>query len=480
MRIYLFMQWLLRTATRVFFRRIEVVGLENIPNEGEGAVIFCGNHPNSLIDPVMITAYCGRIVHFAAKDVLFQNRILRFLLQTMGAVPIKRRVDHKGSGAKIGNESAFSALHKVLGDGRAIGIFPEGLSHDDSQLAPLKTGAARIAFGAKREHPKTRVFLVPAGLCYFKRNRFRSSVLVQFGEPHEVELEDIESVEPKSESPAEATATLAETSKARVRELTDEIDAHLRSLTINASSWETIWVLDGVRRLYQPDGISLEQRVELSRRFNKVYPDVADEPTVVSLYKRIKAYLQRLSAAGLGDDVLREPVRVRDVVWRIAGHTILLLGALPLAIIGAPIHLPLLFLFRLAGKYFSPRSDVVATTKFLVGFLTVNLVYVGLVLFTWWKLNIFWAILVAILFPLSGRAVLHVISRADALRNIFLTSFRILRFRQEVEALRTERAQLVARVNRAVDRFRPDDMPALFPDHDRPSTVIVESIEEQE
>ena len=471
MRAYLLMQWLLRTATQVFFRRIEVVGRENIPTQSEGAVIFCGNHPNSLIDPVMITAYCGRVIHFAAKDVLFKHRILRFFLTLMGAVPIRRRTDHKQANANtLDNQNAFDALHQVLGDGHAIGIFPEGLSHDDSQLAPLKTGAARIALGAKQAHPKTRIFLVPTGLCYFRRSRFRSSVLVQFGEPREVNLnEDPVAIETNKRSD--------NINRKYVRRLTDDIEAHLRALTINADSWETIWVLDGVRRLYQPVDISLEERVELSRRFNHVYPDVADDPQIKSLYRQVRRYLVRLSAAGINDDALREPVRVRNVILRITGHTLLLLGALPLAILGAPIHLPLLFLFRVAGKYFAPRSDVVATTKFLVGFITINLVYLVLIMTTWWRLNVFWAILIAIIFPLSGRAVLHVISRADALRNIFLTSFRILRFRHEVEALRCERKKLAAAVNAAVETFRPADMPALF---SSPSEIVSASKDEQE
>lgn len=443
MRAYRFVQWLLRTATRVFFRRIEVVDRDNIPAPGEGAVIFCGNHPNSLLDPVLITAHCGRIVHFAAKDVLFRSKLLGWLLDLMGAVPVRRRMDH-GDGA-VDNRDAFDALHRVLGEGRAVGIFPEGISNDASQLAPLKTGAARIALGAKRDHPGTRVFLVPTGLSYFRRNRFRSSVLIQFGAPHEVTIADAEA-EPRQ----------------RARELTDEIERHLRALTINADTWETIWVLDGVRRLYQPDDITLDQRVELSRRFNTVYPEVKSEPEVRALYDRVRSYLVRVSAAGISDDVLRREISVRETVWRVVRHTALLLGALPLAIIGAPIHLPLLFLFKLAGTYLSPRKDVVATTKFMAGLFGVVLVYLALVIGFGYKFGFFWGVLIAILFPLSGRATLHVISRVDALRHIVLTSFRVLQFRKEVRRLRAERGELQRLVIEAVGRYRPADMPSMF------------------
>jgi 1-acyl-sn-glycerol-3-phosphate acyltransferase len=452
MRAYRLVQWLLRTATRVFFRRVEVVGSGNIPAAGEGGVIFCGNHPNSLLDPVLITAYCGRIVHFAAKDVLFRSRVLRFFLNLMGAVPIFRRRDH--GGAAVDNAASFAALHRVLGEGRAIGIFPEGISHDASHLAPLKTGAARIALGARAEHPGTPIYLVPTGLSYFRRHRFRSSVLVQFGAPIEV----------TAAASTSLRAGDAGDDPERVRAITDELDRHLRALTINAASWETLWVLDAVRRLYQPEGITLGERVELARRFNTVYPTIKDRPEVRQLYDRVRTYQIRLSAAGLTDDLLRRDFSVRETAWRILGHLVLLGGALPLAVIGAPIHLPLLYLFRLAGRYLAPRKDVVATTKFVVGLLGALAVYAGLIVAAAVLLDVFWAILVAILFPLTGRAVLHVISRVDALRHIFLTSFRVLRLRREVGELRAERRALSAEVAAAVERFRPAEMEPMFAD----------------
>src|SRR6185503_5896283 len=114
-----------------------------------------------------------------------------------------------------------------------------------SQLAPLKTGAARIALAVVRKAPDRPVYLVPTGLVYFTRHRFRSSVLILVGAGES--------------DPDEREAA---------RALTARIEARLRALTINADSWDTIWVLDGVRRLYQPPGLSLEERVELARRFN--------------------------------------------------------------------------------------------------------------------------------------------------------------------------------------------------------------------
>jgi 1-acyl-sn-glycerol-3-phosphate acyltransferase len=439
-RSYRFVQWLLRTATRVFFRRIEVVGREILPPAGEAAVIFCGNHPNSLLDPVLITAHSGREVHFAAKDVLFENKLLRVLLDALGAVPVRRRKDHK-DGA-LDNESAFEALHAVLGRGSAVGIFPEGISHDESQLAPLKTGAARIALGASRSHPDTPVYLVPTGLVYLTRNRFRSSVLIQFGDPILITREHVE----------------AEDQRAVARELTDLLEAEIRGLTVNAGDWDTVWVLDGVRRLYQPDELSLEERVELARRFNAVYPEVKHEPDVKTIYARVRDYLVRLSAVGLEERTLRKGLTVTGTVSRVVGHMLLLLTQIPLALIGVPVHLPIGLLLKLVGKRLSPRSDTVATTKFALGLLLILLTYSTIVGLFIWKADIWWGLLAAIILPLSGRAFIHVMHRVDALRHIFLTTARVLVLRKEIEALRKERQALQLAVIGLVDRYRPKDM----------------------
>lgn len=467
MLVYRILQWLLRVATRVFFRRIEIVGLGNVP--AEGAVLFCGNHPNSLLDPILITAHCGRVVHFAAKETLFESPLVAFLLRRMGAVPVRRRSDHDGapppaalepaappappappeaSAAPLDNDAAFAALHQVLLDGRAVGIFPEGLSHLDSQLAPLKTGAARIALAVARRAPGTAVHLVPTGLVYLTRHRFRSSVLIQFGAPVPVQAPPDDAADPDG--------------RAAARALTAEIGIRLRALTINADSWDTIWVLDGVRRLYQPPGLSLEERVELSRRFNVAYPQAAHHADVRELLGRVRGYLTRMSAAGLSDHILRRELGVRDTLARVIGHLGLLLFWLPLSLLGAPIHLPLGLAFRYIGRWTSPRKDTMATTKFLLGFLTMLLVYAGLAALVGWRLGPGAGLLTALVLPLSGWAFVHVVGRVDALRHLVLTLVRVLRLGREVAALRAERARLVTDVVAAVDRHRPADMVPMF------------------
>ena len=69
--LYRWVRAFLRLCIHVFFRRVEVVGLEHVPSNG--AVLFFGNHPNSLLDPALITAFTPRRLSFIAKDTLFKR-----------------------------------------------------------------------------------------------------------------------------------------------------------------------------------------------------------------------------------------------------------------------------------------------------------------------------------------------------------------------------------------------------------------------
>lgn len=446
MLIYKLLVYVLRAVVQVFFRQVEVVGLGNIPEEGEGPVIFAGNHPNSLLDPVMIFATSRRVVHFAAKDVLFRNRVTRALFTALGSVPIRRRSDHGGT--SVDNSSAFEALYDVLAKGRAIGIFPEGISHDQSQLARLKTGAARIALGVKQRHPDLPIRIIPCGLTFIRRKHFRGRVLVQYGEPIIIEPGQMEAH--------------AEDQHQAARQLTDQIEEGIRGLTINVSDWETLRVLDGVRRMYQPPKIPLAHRVELARRFSLVYEQVKEKPEVQQLFGRVQEYLERLGDVGMTDHQLRQPPRPGALMLKFLRQMVWTFIWLPLAAPGVIIHAPVGLLAAWGGHRFTPRKDVIATSKLLVGLLLVLLLYAGLVsvvsMESWT-----WGLAVLLLLPLTGHATLKVMERASSVRRLLMGAARTFRWRREVRELRQLRQELEQDVVFAVDRFKPDEMVPLYP-----------------
>lgn len=441
MWLYRFIRAFLRIAVKVFYRQVGVVGLENVPAEGEGPVLFAGNHPNSLIDPVLIVATCGRVVSFAAKDVLFESRILRPFLHALGAVPIRRKMDHAGE--NVDNSDAFEALYRVLGEGRAVGIFPEGISHDEAQLSRLKTGAARIALGTKGRHADLPLRIVPCGLTYIHRKHFRSRVLVQYGHPIAV--------------PDGGVAPDA------VNALTAEIEQGLRALTVNSPDWDTLRLLDGVRRLYQPARIPLANRVELMRRFATVYEQVKTEPVIVELAGKVQRYLDRLSDAGLDDRDLVRPLRTWQLVQRSLRELVWFFLWLPLAAPGLVIHAPVGILVGLGHRYLTPRKDVIATTKLMLGIALVVLSHLAMMALAFWEFGWQGALAIFLLLPLSGYALLRVLERTASLRRVLSRVAKAFVLAQERQALIEERKLLEEEIVRAVERFHPPDMELLYP-----------------
>ena len=434
--IYRLIRELVRLSTHIFYRQIETVGLEHIPKQG--AVIFFGNHPNSLLDPALITAFGERKIHFMAKEALFSKPLLSTLLSQMGAVPIKRRQDQ--SDDQLNNEDAFEALYRVLEAGGAMGIFPEGISHNNTQLAELKTGAARIALALRTRGSDVK--LIPCGLTYLTRDRFRSSVLIQFGKA--LSLEDLST---QDDSP---------------RAITNQMDLHLRSLTINAGTWEDLSLLDTVRRLYQPSKISIEERVELARRFNTYYPDIKDKPDIKALVTSVKDYQDELYLLGLQDREISGNLRASLFIFKLFRHLSIMFIWLPLALVGSPIHFPIAFLLGKGSRIMAPRKDVVATTKFIAGFLLLNMLYLTLG-FGAWSAGYGWrSTLVPILFALSGFGCLKLAERGRSVWRTIWIWTHCLAAKSTIKELREKRRQLKTQVLQAVNQNMPEGLERIF------------------
>ena len=434
-----------RWALRFYFRHIEVTGEDNVPHDG--AVIFCANHQNSLIDPMMILCFSGRSVRFAAADILFEQPVLGFLFRRLAAVPIRRRQDH-GGGA-VDNSSAFEALNAVLGEGGAMGIFPEGLSHRDSDLSEFKTGPARLALGAKAATPAQRVFIVPCGLHFTAPSRFRSAALLQVGTPIEMTPDRM--------------GAYANDDRAAVGALTDDLEEAIRDLTVTADTWETIHTLDAARRLYQPEGISLEHRVELARRFNRFFPEVRDEPDVAAFVVRMQAYMDTLRDLGLTD---REVRRFTDRRSRIVAAIKLGLSTAvltPVALIAAPLHVPLFGFIGWGGRRFSPRYDVIGTTKVVAGTVLTLGAYAALATWIGLKHGVQVAGAVVLVLPLLGWGFAAWYHRVRSiLRLSRLAAARVVVGPGLFGRLGSEREELRDEVDALITRHMPDEVDRLF------------------
>jgi len=93
---------------------------------------------------------------------------------------------------KVDQTMVYDAVFERLNSGGCVGIFPEGGSHDRTELLPLKAGVAIMALGALAANPDCDLKIVPAGMNYFHAHKFRSRAVIEFGNPIEVPKELVE------------------------------------------------------------------------------------------------------------------------------------------------------------------------------------------------------------------------------------------------------------------------------------------------
>jgi len=176
---YLFVKMYMRLGFAFYFKKIRVVGLENIPKKK--AILFVSNHQNALIDPLLIATLCPRELNFLTRAGVFGNSLIKALLSSVNMLPIYRMGDGLNNLHK--NEEIFQKCYKILGKKGTILIFPEGNHNIQRRVRALSKGFTRIVFGALQRNPELEIIVLPIGINYSNAKKYASSVSIYFGEP---------------------------------------------------------------------------------------------------------------------------------------------------------------------------------------------------------------------------------------------------------------------------------------------------------
>lgn len=184
--IYGLLRWFTGIALHWFYSSIQVIGREKIPETGP--VIIAASHHNALVDALIAGWISPRRLTLTAKATLMDNVFLRWLFPVVGVVPLRRVSDEmkRRNAAKVDpsrNVGAFEAILDVLQRSEMILIFPEGISHSNPELAPLKTGASRIALEARDTRHVRNLQIIPLGLSFEEKGNPGTAVLAEVGEP---------------------------------------------------------------------------------------------------------------------------------------------------------------------------------------------------------------------------------------------------------------------------------------------------------
>lgn len=408
-----------RIVMRLYFRRVERLGPP--PEADVRGRVFVANHNNALIDPIVVLTQAACPIAPIAKATLWNVPGLGWLMDRAGAVPIIRRQDEPAKDA-ASNAGTFARIASHLAGGGNVLIFPEGISHSQPHLTPLRTGAARMLLAAAAHGGVAPSFQAVA-LEFEAGDTFRSRCLLVWGPVHTVaELPGFDD-------------------EARVQAATVAMTADLDALLVEADTVDERRLIGQVAELLANDAgdDSLAAWSEVGRQVEeaaKLLRGRADRE-VAAAARAVTSYYAALDRRGARDAQLargrRPSTRVHPVRWLRRG----LLA--PLALAGVLLYwVPYRLPRRVARK---TERDTVSTIKLGVGLAVFPLWAVALTVGAWLVLSTALAAAASAVVWLSPFAALRWLDWRD-LRDRNLSD-------DEVTALGAARAEAVAAVARA-------------------------------
>ncbi|CAG8518482.1 5396_t:CDS:10 [Ambispora gerdemannii] len=382
---------LARWSLHGFFRDIKLVGQENVPKEGP--LIVCSTHSNMIVDAAVlaVTFPHKRKLHFWAKDSIFANKYFQAILKDSGVVPVDRTTKN--------NQLLFSATVDVLRLGEVVAVFPEGTSHSESRLLRLRDGAswAALAYAKrvrseqingispdededdtnklreKKVEPKYShlpLMMVPVGITYVQKSKYRSLVIVSHGPPIDVEpyFNDFERDD-----------------RTTVKLLTRQIEEEMEKLTINAKDWETLNAANMARLLLFSDDkdVAPEDYVKITQSLVNFFTTTEEASSLKTNLHQYKTTLDSLNLNNI--DIARYETRELTTHWALytfVTEACKSLIQLPFFLPGLMFHWPIYILGKLSARY-EIYEENKAQNKIILGLAWLVLAYLFLFFVIW-------------------------------------------------------------------------------------------------
>ncbi len=353
---------LVQGAVRIYYPRMVFEVKEHL--DGDGPILFVANHPNSIIDPVVLGMAAGRQVRFLAKAPLFDMPIFGRAIAALGMIPAFRVED--GGRARDNMKSLETAADQLI-EGHCIGVFPEGRSLDGQHLNAIKGGTARIAVDAfKRGAKKLRI--IPVGLNFEQKESFLSNAWIRIGKP--IVLQDL-------------TEQIETEEKKATRKITQNIQSSLKEVMIHLDNPKWDPFLQTLETLVPPpEGapktptLPLIQRNRIADAMNHFFsksPDFANETAgdVLEFIESLKKHGVRPRSPFLRESRL---IALPRLIWQTL-HMGLGIAA---ASIGSLFYaIPYSIRRMLTTKWKDPGLTTIALYRLLSGLLVYTLWHAG-------------------------------------------------------------------------------------------------------
>lgn len=422
---------LCRLLLGVFFRRIEVVGRARLPRGGPLVVV--ANHVNGLIDPMFLLGPLRLPARMLGKSTLWKIPILAQILDLAGVLPVYRRQDAGVDPAQ--NLETFARSHELLAAGGVLAIFPEGVSHDRPALQPLKTGAARIVIEAEQRFGPLGCRVLPVGLLFEERVRFRSRALVVVGEPLDC---------------AEEAELAGRDAVTAVRLLTERVAEGLERVTLGYASWEEARLVERGADVLEVSTQELPYRRRLAAAFDarrtlldglgwlrRRHPAAVEAAIAAT-----RDYDALLATARLDDAQVVSTYPLTDTSLSVIGALARGVAALPVALIGIVLNALPYGAVALVARRVEHEPNQVATFKLFPSLLAYPITWVAETALAAAWTGLAAALWMLALAPLSGFVAVRFLERQESFwREV--RAWLLLRRRKSIAAELRRRRQTV-------------------------------------
>lgn len=398
--IYLFLKRIVKWSFFFFFRKKVVGGLENIPKNG--SLIIAINHPNTLIDPLLVASQIKRRVGFLANASIFINNVVKAFFNYFWVIPVYRKKDVK-PGELQDNESSFRKCFEFFDREGALLIFPEGTSVNELKLRDIKTGTARIALGYEAMNNfEGELKIVTAAISYSDSLRFRSMVSIVINPAFEVkeyqkdweENEDyaIKSLTNRIKKDLEGQITLTE-------------NKEQEKVVLEAQQFYLAYVDPEASRFHNVQA-SFDYRKKMAVSLRTMQKE--DVKAYDLLRSKLEYYFKELSSLKLTIGFFKDSFLSKNAALVVSAYFVQLILLFPIYITGLlfnyiPYRIPLLLFNAI-----KPDIEYRASIMLMVGMIIFPIYYTIIIIIfrSYFTSDLIWTLLLLLLMPILGYLVL--------------------------------------------------------------------------
>ena len=359
--------------TRRAYRRFEVHGKEHLPKDS--AVIFGVNHSNTLMDALVLLSADNIRKVFIARGDIFKNPVVAKILNFLRILPIFRI--RNGVAAVRQNDDSLNKAVDVIHDHVDLYLFPEGTHRTKHSLMRMGKGLFHIALDANKQFgDKNPVYIIPTAIEYGDYFRYRSTAMINFGEPINV-TEFIHNTTEENEA-----VTINQ-----LKDILGEEISKLFTYIPDDEDYDAIWEIVKMKNEKRAGGLykkMLRNRatVEKVLKYREEQPEQAK-----NLFERVMAFAQERRRQKISVMSTAKKYPLVNFLWKF----IVLLIGLPFFVASAAVNLPvwlttLIIKGKLKDKAFSN------TVSFGVKLVLFPIVFVVGTILLFCNLPWYWAL----------------------------------------------------------------------------------------